>query len=73
MLLLLLLLLLQMAPYVESAERLALPGRELGQGATLALKYASLAAFWGVAQVSGSIWRPLQLVGATAGGWRGGG
>lgn len=56
----------QMAPYREALSRL-LAGRELGGPPFYLLTYASLAAFFWVAMHSGSIWVPLQFVGATAG------
>lgn len=56
-----------MAPYRESLSRL-LTGRELSGVPFYLLTYASLAGFYFVAMHSGSIWVPLQFVGATAGG-----
>ncbi|KAI3424945.1 hypothetical protein D9Q98_008327 [Chlorella vulgaris] len=56
----------QMAPYRESFSRL-LVGRELSGGAYYLLSYGSLAAFYAIAMNSGSIWVPIQFVGATAG------
>ena len=61
-----------MAPYRESLSRL-LAGRELTGPPYFLLTYASLALFYFVAMHSGSIWVPLQFVGATAGGGAGGG
>jgi hypothetical protein len=55
-----------MWPYRESFSRVAF-GRELDGIPFYALTYLSLAAFYGVAMVAGSIWVPIQLVGATAG------
>jgi amino acid permease len=57
---------MQMAPYRESLSRL-LAGTELSGGPYYLLTYASLALFYFVAMHSGSIWVPLQFVGATAG------
>jgi hypothetical protein len=58
---------MQMAPFRESLSRVAF-GRELPGGAPFyVLTYASVAALYGAALVSGSIWGPLQLIGATAG------
>lgn len=57
---------MQMAPYRESFSRL-LVGRELSGGAYYLLSYGSLAAFYAIAMNSGSIWVPIQFVGATAG------
>jgi hypothetical protein len=61
-----------MAPYRESLSRL-LTGRELEGAPFYLITYASLAGFYAVAMHSGSIWVPLQFVGATAGGlgWAG--
>jgi hypothetical protein len=56
-----------MAPYRESLSRL-LTGRELEGAPFYLITYASLAGFYAVAMHSGSIWVPLQFVGATAGG-----
>lgn len=55
-----------MAPYRESLSRL-LAGTELSGAPYYLLTYASLALFYFVAMHSGSIWVPLQFVGATAG------
>eukprot|EP00887_Chlorella_sp_A99_P002185 scaffold21.g2185.t1 len=57
---------MQMAPYRESLSRV-LAGAELRGAPYYLLTYASLALFYGTATVAGSIWRPLQFVGATAG------
>lgn len=59
-------LMVQMAPYRESLSRL-LAGTELSGAPYYLLTYASLALFYFVAMHSGSIWVPLQFVGATAG------
>lgn len=56
----------QMAPYRESLSRL-LAGTELSGAPYYLLTYASLALFFFIAMHSGSIWVPLQFVGATAG------
>lgn len=58
-----------MAPYRESLSRL-LAGTELSGAPYYLLTYASLALFYFVAMHSGSIWVPLQFVGATAGAGR---
>jgi len=55
-----------MAPYRESLSRL-LVGTELSGVPYYLLTYASLALFYLVAMNSGSIWVPIQFVGATAG------
>ena len=63
----------QMAPYKESLARL-LVGSELSGTPYWLLTYFSLAGFYLVAMRAGSIWVPIQFVGATAGGsgagWR---
>lgn len=57
---------MQMFPFRQSLARLTI-GRDL-QGVTYyVVTYVSLFAMCGVAILSGSIWKPLQLVGATAG------
>ena len=64
----------QMAPYREALGRVFF-GRELHGAPFYTLTYLSLLAFYLIAMVAGSIWRPLQFVGATAGGevgWVGG-
>ena len=61
-----------MAPYRESLSRL-LAGTELSGAPYYLLTYASLALFYFVAMHSGSIWVPLQFVGATAGALLGSG
>lgn len=58
----------QMAPYRESLSRL-LAGRELQGAPNYLVTYLSLALFYLIAMHSGSIWVPIQFVGATAGGW----
>ena len=63
---------LQMAPYREALGRV-LCGAELRGAAYHAVTFASLALFYLVAIWAGSIWRPLQFVGATAGGENDGG
>ena len=55
-----------MAPYRESLSRL-LAGSELSGAPYYLLTYFSLALFYVVAMHAGSIWVPLQFVGATAG------
>ncbi|EFN54731.1 hypothetical protein CHLNCDRAFT_135437 [Chlorella variabilis] len=55
-----------MAPYRESLSRL-LAGRELQGAPNYLVTYLSLALFYLIAMHSGSIWVPIQFVGATAG------
>lgn len=57
---------MQMAPYRESLSRL-LAGTELHGAPYYLVTYLSLALFYFVAMHSGSIWVPIQFVGATAG------
>ncbi|PSC68607.1 Extracellular basic protease [Micractinium conductrix] len=57
---------MQMAPYKESLARL-LVGSELSGTPYWLLTYFSLAGFYLVAMRAGSIWVPIQFVGATAG------
>lgn len=57
---------LQMWPYRESLFRVCF-GRNLEGPSFYIITYLSVALFYGVGMVSGSIWVPIQFVGATAG------
>lgn len=57
---------MQMWPYRESLFRVCF-GRNLEGPSFYIITYLSVALFYGVGMVSGSIWVPIQFVGATAG------